>query len=609
MDREPGPESGKNVAVALGSWGDMRKPQPGSRGARRPSTRSNITTCSARSSRSLEGQGGDRAGRSGASSQGCGRPAARPAPPDRPAFDKDRRSRNVIAFSIWGTDIRYLNGAVTNAIVARYLYPGWTARFYTDRSTPRGFLDELKRNGAEVIVIDDLDASRFGLFWRFLVEDDPDVDLYLVRDADPVINVKERWAVADWLQSGKAFHVMRDNPQHSELMLAGLWGAHRGNSARCASESRAPSPRAELGNYINHDQHFLRAEIWPIARNSVKIHDDYFDFMSPTRFSPAFRLPRPLHVGQNDWVNFQDLNARPRTQRLCGPPARVMASPPAARGKLIGRASPCQPPCRTDLGPARSRRRLRAAGRNGCGADRRDLVRGRGRRALLVKYLFTSERLSIQVHPDDAAARARGHARGKDEAWYVLSAEPGAVIGLGLTHEVSREALREAALDGSIEHLLDWRPVGAGEAFYSPAGTVHAIGGGLSLIEIQQNLDLTYRLYDYGRPRELHLDEGVAVADPAPWPPFAPVHDGARTILAAGHAFVLERWTLAGGAAATLPEGSVLVPLAAGGTIDGETLEAGTVWAAEGPVTLGGPPTCSSPIRAKRLRMSISRID
>ena len=82
--------------------------------------------------------------------------------------------------------------------------------------------------------------------------------------------------------------------------------------------------------------------------------------------------------------------------------------------------------------------------------------------ALLVKYLFTAERLSIQVHPDDAAARARGLPRGKDEAWYVLDAEPGARIGLGLTHEVSREALRAAALDGSIEQLLDWRPVRPG---------------------------------------------------------------------------------------------------------------------------------------------------
>src|SRR5437764_1289053 len=82
------------------------------------------------------------------------------------------------------------------------------------------------------------------------------------------------------------------------------------------------------------------------------------------------------------------------------------------------------------------------------------------------------------------------------------------------------------------------RRVRAGEFFYSPAGTIHAIGGGLSLIEIQQNLDLTYRLYDYGRPRELHLDEGVAVADPGPWSlPFAPIREGPRTILAAGRAF------------------------------------------------------------------------
>jgi mannose-6-phosphate isomerase len=199
---------------------------------------------------------------------------------------------------------------------------------------------------------------------------------------------------------------------------------------------------------------------------------------------------------------------------------------------------------------------------------------------LLVKYLFTAERLSIQVHPDDAAARALGHERGKDEAWYVIAAEPGATIGLGLTHEVSPEELRAAALDGSIEQLLDWRPVAAGEIFYSPAGTVHAIGGGLSLVEIQQNLDLTYRLYDYGRPRELHLGEAVAVADRGPWaPPFAPVEAGqGRTILAAGGAFVLERWTRPDGIGADVPAGTVLVPL-----------ESGTVLAAEGEVRLEGP--------------------
>ena len=136
---------------------------------------------------------------------------------------------------------------------------------------------------------------------------------------------------------------------------------------------------------------------------------------------------------------------------------------------------------------------------------------------LLVKYIFTSERLSIQVHPSDEQARERGLKSGKEECWYILDAEPGATIGLGLKREVTPEVLRQAALDGSIEELMDWKPVQAGDFFFVPAGTVHAIGGGLSLLEFQQNADVTYRLYDYGRPRELHLDDGIAVARPQPY--------------------------------------------------------------------------------------------
>lgn len=137
---------------------------------------------------------------------------------------------------------------------------------------------------------------------------------------------------------------------------------------------------------------------------------------------------------------------------------------------------------------------------------------------LLVKYIFTSERLSIQVHPDDAQAQARGLAHGKSECWYILDAAPDARLGLGLRSAGSAEGLRSAALDGTIEDLIDWKPVRAGDFFFVPAGTVHAIGAGISLLEFQQNIDVTYRLYDYGRPRELHLDEGIAVARPQPYP-------------------------------------------------------------------------------------------
>ncbi|MES2302865.1 MAG: class I mannose-6-phosphate isomerase [Pseudomonadota bacterium] len=140
--------------------------------------------------------------------------------------------------------------------------------------------------------------------------------------------------------------------------------------------------------------------------------------------------------------------------------------------------------------------------------------------SILVKYIFTSEKLSVQVHPSDMQAAELGeHDRGKEECWLVIAAEPGATLGIGFKQPIYAEAMRRAALDGTIEGLMVWHPVMPGDFFYIPAGTVHAIGAGVSLIEIQQNSDITYRLYDYGRPRELHLDKGIAVARGEPYNP------------------------------------------------------------------------------------------
>lgn len=136
---------------------------------------------------------------------------------------------------------------------------------------------------------------------------------------------------------------------------------------------------------------------------------------------------------------------------------------------------------------------------------------------LLVKYIFTSEKLSVQVHPNDEEARARGLASGKNESWYILTADDDARLGLGLKTTVTEDELRSAAMDGSIEQLLDWRAIEAGDFFYVPAGTIHAIGAGITLLEIQQSADVTYRLYDYGRPRELHLDDAVCVSQRKPY--------------------------------------------------------------------------------------------
>src|SRR3546814_17216030 len=101
------------------------------------------------------------------------------------------------------------------------------------------------------------------------------------------------------------------------------------------------------------------------------------------------------------------------------------------------------------------------------------------------------------VHPNDAQARERGLPGGKEECWYILDAEPDAKLGIGLTRRLSGEELRAAALDGSIEQLMDWKAVNAGDFFFIPAGTVTDIGAGLKLVEVQQNFDVTSRLYDY----------------------------------------------------------------------------------------------------------------
>lgn len=134
---------------------------------------------------------------------------------------------------------------------------------------------------------------------------------------------------------------------------------------------------------------------------------------------------------------------------------------------------------------------------------------------ILVKYLFTSEKLSVQVHPPDALALS-GEA-GKEECWLVIDAAPDARLAIGFENNLEIDAIRSAALDGSIEDLLRWHPARAGDLFYLPAGTVHAIGAGLTLVEIQQNSDTTFRLYDYGRPRELHLERALAVLSPSPY--------------------------------------------------------------------------------------------
>lgn len=136
---------------------------------------------------------------------------------------------------------------------------------------------------------------------------------------------------------------------------------------------------------------------------------------------------------------------------------------------------------------------------------------------LLIKFLYPRQKLSVQVHPDDEAARRVGQACGKTECWYVARAVEGAQVGLGLRPGITREMFRMAVEANQAEHMLNWIDVRAGEMIYVDAGTIHAVGANSILVETQQNSDITYRLYDYGRPRQLHLEQGMAAIREKTW--------------------------------------------------------------------------------------------
>jgi mannose-6-phosphate isomerase len=197
---------------------------------------------------------------------------------------------------------------------------------------------------------------------------------------------------------------------------------------------------------------------------------------------------------------------------------------------------------------------------------------------LLVKLIFTSERLSVQVHPDDGEDGPLG----KTEMWHILAAEPGAAIALGFRQPITRQQLRDATRSGEIEQLVNWVPVKAGETYFTPAHTVHAIGAGIVLCEIQQNSDVTYRLWDYGRPRPIHVEQAVPISD-------LTVHPGASqpTAIGKGHDalvwskhFVTEMVRLAAGEEFTpSPEKCQLWICTAGAaSIGAESVHAGEVW-------------------------------
>lgn len=223
--------------------------------------------------------------------------AQRGAVPLHHVPDGDTRP-NVISFSLWGSNPRYLRGALHNVLAARRVYPEWTCRFIVEPSLDAALLDALRSEGADVRV-DETTDDQHRLTRRFAVADDPAVGRFLVRDCDSVVSDREAAAVAQWVTSGLPFHVMRDWWSHTDLILAGLWGGIVGvfpNMVRAIAGFRSPWLAT-----ANWDQWFLGQTVWPAIRDQALIHDRLFASYNARPF-PGPEPQGNVHVGQDEFT-------------------------------------------------------------------------------------------------------------------------------------------------------------------------------------------------------------------------------------------------------------------------------------------------------------------
>lgn len=204
-------------------------------------------------------------------------------------------STDIIAFSLFGGNPKYCETAVLNCLEQPAIYPHWQCRFYVDASVPQAVRDRLVAAGGQVMVVTGAIAAWPGPMWRFAALDAPDARRVIFRDADSVISTREAGAVRDWIASGRKFHAMRDSGTHTELLLAGLWGATKGAlppmAAMIADFLRTPVENAHFA-----DQFFLRRYVWPFARQDLMQHDSLFGFMGGLPFPDGPRRD-DFHVG------------------------------------------------------------------------------------------------------------------------------------------------------------------------------------------------------------------------------------------------------------------------------------------------------------------------
>jgi hypothetical protein len=197
--------------------------------------------------------------------------------------------KKVISFSLWGDNPIYTIGAIRNAELSKEIYPDWVCRYYIGKSTPKDIIEKLNSfDNTEVIEMES-DGDWTGMFWRFYAAGDEDVDVVIVRDCDSRVNIREKEAVDEWLNSDKGFHIMRDHPYHTTEILGGMWGSKKG----VVSNIKNLIDTYVKGNFWQVDQNFLKEQIYPQIKNNCLVHDEFFE----KKPFPSKR-PKNLFVGQ-----------------------------------------------------------------------------------------------------------------------------------------------------------------------------------------------------------------------------------------------------------------------------------------------------------------------
>lgn len=182
--------------------------------------------------------------------------------------------KKIISFSLWGKNSKYTIGAIKNADLLNKIYPGWIARFYCGQSVPNDIIKYLKnKDNCEVVIMNEQGDWR-GMFWRFYPASEDDVDIMISRDTDSRLNMREKYAVDEWLKSDKSFHIMRDHPWHGTKILGGMWGV-RGDILKDMKEL---IDKYVKGDFWQVDQNFLKEHIYSRIKNDSMVHDEFFNY-------------------------------------------------------------------------------------------------------------------------------------------------------------------------------------------------------------------------------------------------------------------------------------------------------------------------------------------